>query len=121
MMAAIETAQKTFPFFEQNWKTIDCDGYSVKFAMPTPNGAEEHIWFSPTEIQADQITGVCANDPVMVPGLEVGDTRTVARESISDWMIVIGNRCIGGYTIRVLSERNPDEAPPLQFEDPPTE
>lgn len=119
MFAAINTAKETLGFFEKNWKTMENDGYSLKFALPTPDGELEHIWFSPTRIQGDRITGECANDPVSIPGLKIGDTRTVTREDISDWMILVGNKCFGGYTIRVLAKRDPDAAPPLEFADLP--
>ena len=115
MIAAIETAKKTLVFFENNWRTMKSDGYSLKFALPTTDGELEHIWFSPTEIQGDKITGECANNPVKIPGLKAGDTRTVNRSDVSDWMIVVGNRCYGGYTIRVLTERDPAAASPLEF------
>lgn len=119
MNAAIDTAKNTFEFFEKNWQTMESDGYSLKFALPTTDGELEHIWFSPTKIQGDRITGECANAPANIPDLKIGDVRTVSRNDISDWMIVVGNRCFGGYTIRVLASRDPDAAPPLQFVDPP--
>lgn len=121
MVAAIEKAQKTFGYFEQNWKNPVNDGCSLKFALPTSNGELEHIWFSPTSIEGDQVTGVCNNEPVYIPDLSYGDTRTVTRDDITDWTIMIGNTCYGGYTIRVLKERNPDALPPIEFEDPPEE
>ncbi len=121
MIAAIKTAKETFGFFEDNWKTMESDGYSVKFALPTFDGELEHIWFSPTRIQGDNITGECANDPSKIPGLKIGDIRTVTRDDLSDWIIVVGNQCFGGYTIRVLANRDPDAAPPLEFMDPPAD
>ena len=119
MLAAIRTAKETFGFFEENWKTMENDGYSLKFALPTSDGELEHIWFSPTSIQGDSITGECANDPVRVPGLKIGDTRTVTWDDVSDWMIVVGNKCFGGYTIRVMAKRDPAAAPPFEYLDPP--
>ncbi|MEM9660436.1 MAG: DUF2314 domain-containing protein [Planctomycetota bacterium] len=53
--------------------------------------------------------------------LNLGDTRTVARNDVTDWMIVVGNKCFGGYTIRVLAKRDPSAAPPLEFVDPPND
>ncbi|CAD75675.1 YegJ family protein [Rhodopirellula baltica] len=120
MNAAIAKAQETLSFFENNWKTMDSDGYSLKFAMPTSGGELEHIWFSPIKFEGDEITGECANDPEDIPNLKLGDVRTVTRNDVSDWMIIVGKKCYGGYTIRVLSEREPDVAPPLEFVDPPT-
>lgn len=119
MVEAIETAKKTLVFFENNWRTMKNDGYSLKFALPTNDGGLEHIWFSPSKIEGKKITGKCANDPVSVPGLKFGDIRTVNRSDVSDWMIVVGNKCFGGYTIRVLADRDPAAAPPLEFVDPP--
>ena len=75
---------------------------------------------STAEALSHEITGECANDPEKIPGLKLGDVRTVTRNDVSDWMIVVGNKCFGGYTIRVLAERDPDAAPPLEFVDPPT-
>jgi uncharacterized protein YegJ (DUF2314 family) len=118
MNDAISTAKKTLSFFEKNWQTMESDGVSVKFAIPTSDGELEHIWFTPTAFNGNEVTGRCANDPVKVPSLKLGDIRTVSRDDVSDWMIVIGNRCFGGYTIRVLAQREPGAAPPLEFVDP---
>ncbi len=119
MVAAIATAKETLSFFEENWETMKSDGYSLKFALPTTDDGLEHIWFSPTKIQGDKITGECANDPAKIPGLKIGDTRTVSRDDVSDWMIVVENKCYGGYTIRVLAKRDSDIVPPFEFVDPP--
>jgi len=119
MNAAIETAKETFPQFERNWKRNDIEGFSIKLAMKTDDGDLEHIWFTPIEIGAEQLTATCANDPENVTGLQHGDVRAVDRSAVSDWMIMENGKCYGGYTIRVLSERDPDVAPPLEFGDYP--
>ena len=62
----------------------------------------------------------CANDPENIAGLRFGDVRTVDRSQVSDWMIMENGECYGGYTIRVLSELDPANAPPLKFVDYPT-
>jgi len=121
MNAAIQKAKETFPAFEQNWKRNDIDGFSVKLGIETDEDDLEHIWFTPTEIDDEQVTGTCANDPEKVAGLQFGDVRTVDRSAISDWMIMENGKCYGGYTIRVLSDRDPDAAPPLEFADYPTD
>ena len=119
MNAATAKAKETLSLFEENWQTMNSDGYSLKFSLPTSNGELEHIWFSPTQIEGDKFTGECANNPVNIPGLSIGDTRTVSRNQVSDWMIVVGRKCFGGYTIRVLAERDPKNAPPFEFADLP--
>ncbi len=117
MNAAMEKARDTFPLFLRNWKTMPNDGASVKIAVPTPDDSLEHIWFEPITITNDEVTGTCANDPANVPGLKYGDKRTFKRSDISDWMIMVGRKCYGGYTIRVLCEIEPEGAPPLEFAD----
>lgn len=117
MVAAIATAKETFGQFERNWEGADLEGVGVKFAMDTDSDGVEHIWFTPTKIEAGQITGSCANDPVEVSGLKFGDVRGVDRSKISDWMIMENGKCYGGYTIRVLAEQQPENAPPFEFAD----
>ncbi|WP_246146477.1 DUF2314 domain-containing protein [Rubripirellula lacrimiformis] len=119
MNAAIAKAKETFAQFEQNWKRSGIEGTSVKFSMKTDDGEREHIWFTPITIDDEQITARCANDPRSVSGLKFGDVRTVNRSTVSDWMIMENGKCYGGYTIRVLSELDPESAPPLEFADYP--
>jgi len=115
MNAAISTARQTFPQFLANWQTKPNDGASIKFGVPASDGSLEHIWFEPTNITETEITGVCGNDPAQVPGLKLGDTRTFKRSELSDWMILDGTKCYGGYTIQVLVKMEPENAPPLEF------
>lgn len=117
MNTAIETARKTFGLFSANWKTMPNDAASIKVGLPTTDGSLEHIWFTPTEITELEITGVCGNNAANIPDLKLGDSRTFKRSEISDWMILVGDKCYGGYTIRVLTKLEPENAPPLVFVD----
>jgi len=117
MNKAIETARTTFPQFLKNWKSMPNDGASIKFGLPTNDGSVEHIWFEPIEISDDTVKATCGNDPVNVDGLKLGDVRTFKRSEITDWMILSGKRCYGGYTVRVLVKMEPENAPPLEFVD----
>lgn len=117
MAAAKAKAKKTMSYFEENWESDNFDSCSVKFSLPTNSGDREHIWFTPTKIDGDSFTGTCGNDPLDIPNLAYGDTRTVDRADVTDWMLTNGAMCYGGYTIRVLVARNPEGAPPLKFMD----
>ncbi len=117
MNDAIARARATFPDFLDNWQAMPNDGASVKFGLPTSRGNIEHIWFQPIKITDTEISGTCGNDPVDVPDLRFGEERTFDRSELTDWMIVVGGKCYGGYTIRVLIEMDPDNAPPLEFVD----
>ena len=117
MNTAIEKAKATLNLFFENYKTMENVGYSLKFGLTTSNGSMEHIWFNPIEVDGDTITAECANAPRNIPGLKMGDVRDLKRDQITDWMIVSGNRCYGGYTLRVLAQRYPDNAPAFQYMD----
>ena len=47
--------------------------------------------------------------PLDVKTVTFGDQTEVLPSKISDWMIVEDNKLIGGYTIRVLRDRMPDD------------
>ena len=117
MNAAMEKARETFPQFLKRWKTMPNDGASVKVGLPTSDGAAEYIWFEPIAITDTHITGICENEPRNVANLKLGDKRTLSRSEVSDWMIMVGDKCYGGYTIRVLAQLDPENAPPFTFAD----
>ena len=114
MNTAIAEAAQTFDFFVENWQTMKSD--SVAFKVHVKAGDDvEHIWFTPVSINEDQLVGICANEPVRIPGLKIGDQRTFSRDDLSDWIILDGNQCHGGYTIEVMSMMAPQDAPPFEF------
>lgn len=118
MNDAIAFAKANFDYFEKNWKTLPSDDLAVKFRMEFDDDGVEHIWFTPLSISGDKITALCANDPVNIPGLKMGDQRTFSKSEISDWMILDGVKCHGGYTIQVMTQLAPDQAPPFEFVGP---
>ena len=118
MNSAIVLAKKKQEFFFANYKTIKNDGYSLKFEIKTDDNNTEHIWFTPISVDGDDIMAKCANDPNNVKGLKVGQIIKLNKKDISDWMIVVGNRCYGGYTIKVLTEIDPGMQVKYEFVDP---
>lgn len=120
MNEAVRRAQSTFQFFVDNWQSMPNDGTSLKVRFDTPGGGSEHIWFQPTKIENGMITGWCGNEPDDIPGLSVEDVRTFSSEHVTDWMILVGDKCYGGYTIRVAIEAYPSAAQqfPYEFLDP---
>ena len=117
MNTAIEKAKETLNQFFANYKKIENDGYSLKFGLETSDGGIEHIWFNPLEVKGETIKAECANEPRDIPDLKLGDIIDLKREQITDWMIVTGNKCYGGYTVRVLAEIDPENAPPFVYAD----
>ena len=117
MQAAIEQAKESFDQFLSNYESINADSIGVKFGLETDDKSLEHIWFEPIAITETEFKGICSNDPADVPGLKYGDVKTFSLDRMSDWMIVVGNKCYGGFTIRVLAERQPELVHPLEFVD----
>lgn len=115
MNAAIERARRTVDIFIENYRTMENDGYSMKFGLITADGGVEHIWFNPIEINGDEIKAECANEPRNITGLKVGDVRTFKKSQVTDWMIVVGNKCYGGFTIQVIAAKDPSNMPLYEF------
>lgn len=104
MNAAIEKGKATFDFFKENWQTMENDGYSVKFGLPTTTDELEYIWFNPLEINDGVIRAECANKPIDIPGLNYQDVRELSEDQVADWMIIVGDKCYGGCTIAAMSQ-----------------
>ena len=82
--------------------------FSVKMAVEDENGVE-HMWLAPVEIKGTKFVGTLNNEPGIVRSVEYGDTLTVDKTEISDWMIVQDQTISGGYTMRVLIDQMPEE------------
>ena len=117
MKAAIEKAKGTLDTFFENYKTMKNDSATLKFGLKTSDGGVEHIWFKPIEVNGDTIKAECGNEPRDIPGLKLGDVREFKRDQIDDWMIVVGNTCYGGYTLRVLAKKKVKGVPPFEYKD----
>jgi uncharacterized protein YegJ (DUF2314 family) len=94
------------------------DYYGVKHGFTTVTNGEEHCWISNLRYQDGKFTGTIDNEPEAVPHLKVGDTVTVDRSEISDWMVRKNDVIYGAYTLRVLLEKRPDEAKEYKLADP---
>ncbi|MCA9107266.1 MAG: DUF2314 domain-containing protein [Planctomycetales bacterium] len=117
MNDAMQHAVDTFPLFEANWKSIPNDGVGVKFAIPTSDGRFEFVWFEPLVIANNEIECICANDTIDTPGLKLGDRRVFSTQDVKDWVIFDGNKCFGGYTMRVMAKIDPEFVPAFEFLD----
>ncbi|OYX40976.1 MAG: hypothetical protein B7Z02_17255 [Rhodobacterales bacterium 32-67-9] len=109
MNRAIETAISTLPVFLTHAGAgtgLSAAGYSVKVAVKVehPEMEQEIIWVSPFTLTPDgQGRGKLANDPVAMPGMEIGDTLTFTRDQIKDWGFKgPDGHLYGHYTTRVL-------------------
>jgi uncharacterized protein YegJ (DUF2314 family) len=86
--------------------------FAIKKGFPAGK-REEFIWVTDVKLTRDGFRGVIGNAPVWVEDLQVGDTVAVRRDEVVDWMYVRNNQLVGGFTVRVLFNR---ETPAKQRE-----
>ena len=105
MNAAIQKARDTLDDFLKELTTPGKRDFLIKVAMDNSEGSLEHIWADSVQYRDGKFTANLANEPVRLPGKKVGDSATVDRSEISDWLIMDGDNMTGGYTAKLLMER----------------
>jgi uncharacterized protein YegJ (DUF2314 family) len=99
LMAARKKARDTLPRFVSLMKSGMKATFTVKFPL-TQNGNTEHIWLQVADMKGDIFIGRLANKPVNGTKYEVGQTMSVPRTDVEDWMVRTSNEIYGGYTTR---------------------
>jgi uncharacterized protein YegJ (DUF2314 family) len=108
MNEAIATARSRVDEFIDVLARGDADTFSVKVPITDPNGTE-HFWLTDVTYSDGSFTGLIGNDPGIVENVEFGQSRTVAKDAISDWMFTRGDKIHGGLTIDPLLPTFPKE------------
>jgi uncharacterized protein YegJ (DUF2314 family) len=101
MEAAIATAQARVGEFIAILEKKGADSFSVKAPITDKHGTE-HFWITDVTYKDGAFTGQIGNDPGVVKNVKFGQTWTVKRAEISDWMYLIGEKIHGGFTIDPL-------------------
>ena len=85
----------------------------------------EHMWMSDIGFDGRLVTGTLLNKPNWLKSVGEGDSVTVPRTEISDWMYAIGDEVFGAHTVNLLrsrmdraARRDHDAAWGLDFGDP---
>ncbi len=114
METAIAGAQESLDRFIGALAEGKGDFFAIKRPYPTRSGEVEHIWITVSTISNGSFIGEIGNIPRDIADLNEGDSVTVPRAEVTDWMIASGRRMFGGYTTRVIEETLPeDERLPL--------
>ncbi|WP_339841145.1 DUF2314 domain-containing protein [uncultured Maribacter sp.] len=108
---AIEKAKNSIQEFTIALKSDnpDLDFFAIKQKFITRDGGGEHIWVQDIQLVDSEFIGTIGNEPVYTNAIQLGDTITVDRANISDWMYYEKDKIVGGYTIRVLRDGLSDE------------
>jgi uncharacterized protein YegJ (DUF2314 family) len=86
------------------------EDFSVK-APIEDDGEVEHFWLTDISYENGEFRGLIGNDPGIVDNVRFGDSWTIRKEDISDWMYMRGGKMCGNYTMRPLLKTLPaDEA-----------
>lgn len=105
MNAARAKAASELPHFIAELGNPKGREFFIKVALNTADGGLEHIWADQVEYKDGKFKGKLANTPLDLPGRKMGDPVEATKENISDWMIMDGEKMEGGYTSKLLQER----------------
>ncbi len=110
MMAATAEARKTWPDFVKAFrnKPENSESFAAKFPFEAPD-QKEFMWVEVVSINGDTIVGRLGNDPVWVKDLKLGDEVKMKVSQLSDWMYLKDGEIVGGYTVKVLMEKQQQE------------
>ncbi len=65
----------------------------------------EHMWVGNLRWDGTRFTGTLDNTPVNVRNYQEGQTVTVERAAVEDWVYMNGEEMVGGTTVAVLLRR----------------
>ena len=103
MNLAIAVAKGSIDQFNKAFESGDSaySEFAVKKKYFTEDGGE-HMWVAVTKIVDGNYQGIVNNDAEMTKEVKYGDSVTVLRDEITDWMYIENNILRGGYTIREI-------------------
>jgi uncharacterized protein YegJ (DUF2314 family) len=106
MDKAIANAPTTVQKFIDALKSPQPNQKSFAIKKGFKQGAmTEYMWLTDVTYDGTNFRGVLNNDPVDVKNVKIGDALNVSPQEISDWMYVENGKLVGGYTLRVLFNR----------------
>ena len=107
MQAAVAEAQRRWPEFVAAFESRGTDD-DTPFAVKAPFGTDdnrEFMWVEVTGIENEIVYGILKNEPAGIPDLHEGDRVKAAVADVNDWLAVVGDEPVGGFTIKVLAEQ----------------
>ena len=109
MNAAMAKARDTLGQFEERLANpTPTQTMAIIKGRFTEGDMVEHMWLNEIVVTPAGYRGVLGNDPYELTNVKAGSTLVVPRERVSDWIVVDDGKLIGGYTMRVLRSRLPE-------------
>lgn len=108
MKAAIDRARSTVDTFINELATPTGEDHAVKVAVKD-NDDIEHFWMNDVSFRDGEFQGTINNEPGLVTNIKIGQSYTVKKDEISDWMFMRDSKMHGNYTMRPLLKTMPEE------------
>lgn len=111
LVRAMERARATFKYLwrELTWEyrriipALDLAAIKAAFLDPGADPSNtEHMWLTDVEFDGQTVRGTLLNQPNTVTSVQPGDSITLDRDAIEDWIYARQGRMYGGFTIQVL-------------------
>jgi uncharacterized protein YegJ (DUF2314 family) len=110
MNNAILTARNSLEQFKVALESnsYDTSKFALKVRFKTATGAE-HIWATSITYHEGNYFGIVDNLPNLVTQVKLGEKYKIEMKDITDWMYVDKGILRGGYTIKLIRSRMPQE------------
>ena len=108
MEAAIARARREVDSFVSELTNPTGTNHAVK-APIEDRGETGHFWLSNVSFKNGEFTGTIDNEPGMVGNVKLGQSWTIKKSDISDWMFMRDGKMHGNYTMRPLLKTLPEE------------
>jgi uncharacterized protein YegJ (DUF2314 family) len=106
MNAAIDSARLTVDVFVKALAVPPGPDRRLTLKVPLRKGSDvEHVWLSEVAFDGKRFRGRVDNEIGVLKRVRVGDTLSIARDSISDWMILASGHAAGAFSVRLLRGR----------------
>lgn len=105
MVKAVAEARRRWPEFVSAFRA---EGGGEDFSVKAPisdQDSTEFIWISVTRVTESVVYGILGNDPIDLDGFKFGDPVQIPVADVNDWMYFKGDEAVGGFTVKVLTER----------------
>lgn len=105
IIKAVAEARRRWPEFTAAFRAATKrEDFSVK-APISDQDSTEFIWISVTRITDSAVYGTLGNDPIGLDGLKFGDPVEISVKDVNDWMYIKDDEAVGGFTVKVLTEK----------------
>ncbi len=107
MVAAVAEARSRWPEFVAAFQAgvASPEAPFIVKARFSDGENEEFMWVSVTGIAGETITGKLENSPAALTNVKLGDEVNAQLADINDWLCQRGEETIGGFTVKLMSEK----------------